>query len=63
MGNDLQQLLDLARAQGWEVSYTGSGGHWKCVSQDHTAQIVIVPSTSNRLDNVRADLRRSGLML
>ncbi|KXP08822.1 hypothetical protein [Tsukamurella pseudospumae] len=62
MGNDLKDLLDTARAQGWEVSRTGSG-HWRCVPPDRAAQIVIVPSTSARLDNVRADLRRSGLVL
>lgn len=62
MGNDLKNLLDLARTQGWEVSRTG-GGHWRCVPPDPAAQIVVVPSTTARLDNTRADLRRSGLIL
>lgn len=62
MGSDLHQLLDVVRAQGWTVTKTGSG-HWRCVPPDAAAQIVIVPSTSTRLDNVRADLRRSGLIL
>lgn len=60
MGDDLKKLLALCRAQGWLVERTG-GGHWKCIPPNPEAKIVIVPSTTTRIENTRADLRRSGL--
>lgn len=60
VGDDLKQLLDAARAQGWTVTKT-RGGHWKCVPVDPAAQIVIAPATTTRIENTRAALRRSGL--
>ena len=60
MGDDLKKLLDAARAAGWTVAKT-RGGHWRCLPVDPEAPIVIVPATTTRIENTRADLRRSGL--
>ena len=60
----LRSFIAAAEAQGWTVSRTGSD-HWRFTPADPDAAIAIAPSTSagRAADNLKSQLRRSGLIL
>jgi len=58
---DMEELVRLARAQGWDVEKTGSG-HWKFKAP--TGQIVFAASTPSdwrAIKNAKSWLKRAGL--
>lgn len=56
-----RQLLDEVREAGATVTLTG-GGHWKIEKNGQTVYAPQTPSDHRSIDNVKAKLRRAGLL-
>jgi hypothetical protein len=61
---EIKKLIDIALAQGWTVTYTG-GCHlrWCPPSGKQTVYSATTPTDRRALKNMKARLRRSGLLL
>ncbi len=62
---DINRLIDTARRQGWQVERRKSG-HYLLTPPSRDGPLVCVastPSDHKAISNIRADLRRSGLVL
>lgn len=59
--SDYDELIDYMRRQGATVTLTGSG-HWKIHKDGVTVIAAHSPSDPRALHNIRAELRRHGLL-